>query len=144
METSSIKPPTWFWVVASIALVWNLLGAMAYVNQVMMTPEELQLLPEDQRAILESTPAWATGAFALAVWGGTLGCILLLMRKKAATPVLVLSLLGLIVQLYHAFFMTNSMEVYGPGGLVMPIMVIAIGVYLIWFSRSAAAKGWLS
>ena len=32
--------PGWFKVVAGLAVVWNLLGVMAYVMQAMMTPEQ--------------------------------------------------------------------------------------------------------
>lgn len=138
------KPATWFWVVSALALLWNLMGVMAYIAQVTMSPEALQALPENERALMESTPAWATGAFAIAVWGGTLGSLLLLLRKKLATPVLIVSFLGIVVQMIHAFLLSNSFEVYGPGGLVMPIMVMLGGVLLIWFSRTATAKSWLN
>jgi hypothetical protein len=141
--TETNKPATWFWVVSAIALVWNLMGVIAYLAQVMMSPEALLALPENERALRESTPAWSTGAFAIAVWGGTLGCILLLLRRKLATPILILSFVGIVVQMVHAIFMSKSIEVYGPGGLVMPIMVLVIGASLIWFSRKATANGWM-
>jgi hypothetical protein len=137
------KPATWFWVVSAIALVWNLMGVMAYMAQVMMSPEAIQALPENERALRASTPAWATSAFAIAVWGGTLGCIILLLRRKMATPILILSFVGILVQMSHAFFMSKSFEVYGPGGMVMPIMVLIFGAGLIWFSRKATANGWI-
>ncbi len=144
MTQSSAKPATWFWVVAAIALVWNLMGVMAYLGQVMMTPEAFELLAKDQQALIESTPAWATGAFAIAVWGGTFGTVLLLLRKKLAVPVLILSFIGILVQLVHAFFISNSFEVFGPGGLIMPVMVFGFALYLIVFARNAVAKGWIS
>ena len=144
MNTSSNKPATWFWIVSAIALVWNLMGAIAYIAHVMITPEAIQALPEAEQALYHSKPAWATAAFAFAVWGGTVGCILLLLRKKIATPVFTLSLLGVLVQMYHSFFVIDSMAVYGPGGMIMPIMVILIGIFLIWFSRNATNRGWIS
>jgi hypothetical protein len=142
--TTTTKPATWFWVVTGIALVWNLMGVMAYIVQVTMSPEALQALPENERTLLESVPAWATSAFAIAVWGSTLGSILLLMRKKIATPVFILSFAGILVQMYYNLFMSKSMEVYGPGGLAMPIMVLVFGVFLIWFSRKSTANGWIN
>lgn len=142
--STPIKPPTWFWIVSGLALVWNLMGIMAYIAQVTMSPEALQALPENERALMESTPSWATGAFAIAVWGSTLASLLLLLRKKLATLVFIISYGGILVQMCHAFFIANSIEVYGPGGLVMPVMVLAIGAALIWFSRKATANGWIS
>ena len=143
MNTATNKPATWFWIVSTIALVWNLMGVMAYITQVTMSPETLQAMPEPKRALYVSIPMWATGAFAFAVWGGAAGCVLLLLRKKLATGLLILSFAGILVQLYHSFFISNSIEVYGPGGMIMPIMVITLGAFQIWFSRKAAAKDWL-
>lgn len=142
METN--KPATWFWVVSIIALIWNGMGVMAYLAQVTMSAETLQALPEDQRQLVMATPAWATGAFAIAVWGGLLGSILLLIRKKLATLVLIVSFVGIVVQMIHSFFIANSFEVYGPGGLIMPVMVLGFGAYLIYFSKQSTEKGWLS
>lgn len=144
MSTENNKPTTMFWVVAAVALIWNAMGVMAYLGTVMMSPEALQALPEDQRALMESTPAWATGAFAIAVWGGVLGSILLLLRKKLASSVFILSFAGIVVQMFHAFALANSIEVYGPGGMVMPAMVLLFGAFLVWYARASAAKGWIS
>jgi hypothetical protein len=141
MTTS--KPATWFWIVSGIALLWNLLGVMAYIAQVTMSPEALQALPENERTLIEATPAWATGAFAIAVWGGTLGALLLLLRRAIATLILLISLVGVVVQMFHAFFISNSIEVYGPGGMAMPVMVMIFAIFLIWFSRKATASGWM-
>lgn len=141
--TTSIKPPTWFWIASILALAWNLMGVMAYLTHVTMTPEAFQKLPEAERVLMESVPAWATAAFAVAVWGGALGSLFLLLRKRLATLVLLVSFMGIVIQMVHSIFISNSIEVYGPGGMIMPVMVIIIGVLLIFFSRRATANGWI-
>lgn len=143
-EESSNNPPRSFYLISGFALIWNLFGVMAYVGQVTMTEEALSALPEAQRLLFESTPSWATAAFAIAVNAGALGCLLLLLRKALATPVLIASLAGVIVQMFHSFFIANSMEVYGPGGMIMPIGVVAVSVYLVWYSMDTKKKGWIS
>lgn len=143
MTSTMNKPATWYLIVCGIALVWNLMGVMAYVAQMTMSPEAMQALPENERMLYENTPSWATGAFALAVWGGTLGSMFLLLRRKLATPVLIISLVGIAVQMFHSFFMSKSIEVYGPGGMVMPVMIAVIAVYLVWLSKKATANGWM-
>tara|TARA_R110000868_G_scaffold383578_7_gene650677 strand:+ start:29360 stop:29803 length:444 start_codon:yes stop_codon:yes gene_type:complete len=142
--TSTQKKPKWLLGISIFALIWNLLGVFAYVAQMMMTPEMLAQLPADQQALMESTPAWATSAFALAVWGGSLGAILLLLKKKIAKLVFIVSLVGVLVQMFYNFVIANSIEVYGPGGLIMPIMVLIVSVGLVWYSNKAEKKGWLS
>ena len=137
------KPPVWFWVISGLGLLWNLMGVSAYIQQVSMDAEALALLPEAELALYESQPAWATGAFAIAVFAGALGCVALLLRKSWARPLLLLSLLGIIVQMVYNFFIAKAMDVYGPGAVVMPIMVLVIGIGLVWFSGRALKAGWI-
>ena len=142
-ETQSAIPRS-FWIIASLALVWNLLGVGAYIGHVTMTDEAIMALPEAERMLYENAPAWVTAAFATAVNGGALGCLLLLLRKAWAMPVLILSLVGIVAQMYHSFFIAKAVAVYGPGSAVMPAMVIVIGILLVWYARFATAKGWIS
>ncbi|MEO1012894.1 MAG: hypothetical protein AAFX53_16465 [Bacteroidota bacterium] len=138
------KPPKWFWVAGVAALLWNSMGAKAYLDDAYMSIEELEKMTQAQRLLFESQPAWTTGAFAIAVWGGVLACVLLLLRKKWAVPVFVISLIGILAHMIYVFFLSNAMEVYGPGGMVLPILVIVIGILMVFFSRTAVRKGWLS
>ena len=144
MSTRSMeKPPLWFWIVSILALLWNLMGVLAYLQQSFMTEEALTALSEAERALLETRPAWATAAFALAVWGGLLGCTALLLRKKWARPVLLISLVGILVQMFHSLFIGKNLEVYGPGEISMPLLIILIGVGLVVFARISTKKLWL-
>jgi hypothetical protein len=143
-DQTSSKPATWFWIVSGLALLWNLLGVGAYIDTMTMSAERLAELPEAQRLLMESTPAWANGAFAIAVNFGTLGCLALLLKKAWALPVLMLSLAGVVVQFINAFFLSNSFEVFGPGGMIMPAMVFAIAVYLVVLARQAKSKNWIN
>lgn len=143
-DNVSVKPPMWFWIVSAVALVWNIMGVMAYLGSAFITDEMKAEMPPEQLALMENTPAWVTAAFAIAVWGGLLGCIALLLRKKWARPVLVISFLGIIAQMSYSFFMSNASEVYGQvQGVIMPILVIIIGAALVLLAKSAIKKGWL-
>jgi len=141
-ETMRIKSPTWFMVVAVVLFIWNLLGVMAYVMQVTMSPEVLAALPEEQRAMYENIPSWATAAFAIAVHGGALGCLLLILKKNLAGLFLQLSLAGVLVQMYHSFFISKNYEVFGPGEMIMPVMIIVIAIYLVTLAAKAKARKW--
>jgi hypothetical protein len=142
-QTNSGPPKMFFWV-SGAALVWNLLGVMAYVGQVTMGPDAMQALPEEQRALYENIPSWVTSAFAIAVNGGAIGCLLLILRKSLALPVLIVSLAAVLVQMFHNFFLSNAVEVMGAAAVVGPLFVILIGIYLVWFANDAKSKGWLS
>jgi len=142
--TTTVKPPTWFWVVSIIALLWNLMGVFNYLNQAFNQQAILETLDQAQREAFEGIPAWATAAFALAVFSGTLACIGLLMRKKWARPLFILSLLAAVVQFIHWLFISNAVEAFGPSTYAMPVIVIIIGIYLILFSKKGIEKGWLT
>lgn len=144
-ESTISNVPKWFLGVAIAALIWNLLGVFAYLGQMylMSNPEMLAELSVDEQNLYINTPIWATIGFTLAVWGGAIGSLLLILKKKVAKPVLIVSLAGIIVQMYHSFFISNNFEVYGPGAAVMPVMIIIFGIGLVWLSDKSVKEGWL-
>lgn len=142
--SSSVTIPKWFLIVSAIAVLWNVMGVMAYVQTMTLSAEALAVMPQAQQDIMNATPAWANGAFAFAVFGGLIGSILLLLKKSLAMPVLLVSLVAILVQMYNAFFIQDSFAVFGPGGTIMPIMVIIVALLLIWLGQSAKSKRWLS
>ena len=93
--------------------------------------------------LYQDIPIWVNIAFGLAVTGGSLGCIALAFKKAIALPILIISLLGVLVQMYHSFFIAHAFDVYGPGGTIMPMMVFIIELYLVWLANNAKAKGWI-
>lgn len=144
MSENSNKPNTLFWVLGVIALIWNLLGVLAYLMQAYKTESFKAMYTPEQLEIINNMPVWATSAFAIAVFGGVLGSLLLLLKKRLANFVFSLSFVGIIVQFIYNFFVANSMEAYGPGSLVMPILTIAFGLFLVVYSKNCIKKGWLS
>ena len=138
------KPSNLFWVISSIALVWNLMGVFNYLDQAFMTDKILETLPKEQQILYQDVPAWVTAAFAIAVFSGTLGSLLLLLKKKIATTFFTISFLGIMGQMSYGLLIDQNSDSYGPMGIAMPIMIIAFGGYLIWYSRKANEHRWLS
>ncbi|MCK5326319.1 MAG: hypothetical protein KAJ57_09920 [Woeseiaceae bacterium] len=137
-DVISGKPPTSFWIIGGVALVWNLIGLMLYYMQVSATPEMLAAVySEAEYEFLVSIPIWATTAHAIAVTAGVLGCILLLMRNAWAMPVFIVSLIGILVQDIYSFVIANGIEVWGVGVIILPIVVLVIAIGLVFYSRSA-------
>ena len=137
------RPTTTFWIIGGAALVWNLIGLVFYYSHVTMTPEALAGFTDAQQEFFNSTPMWATSAYAIAVNAGVLGSLFLLLRKSWAVPLFALSLLGILAQNVHAFLLANGLKVWGSSGIVLPAIVIVIGVALLMYSRTTKDKGWL-
>lgn len=76
------KPSNLFWVISSIALVWNLMGVFNYLDQAFMTDKILETLPKEQQILYQDVPACVTTAFTIAGFSETLGLLLLLLKKK--------------------------------------------------------------
>lgn len=131
--------PKWYLPVAVLALLWNLIGCAAYLSDVMMTPEAVAQLSPDQQAMYAARPMWAVSATAIAVWGGALGALGLILRKRWATPLLAASLAGIVVQDVGLLMMTADPTAFALQGLVL-----AIGIALVFLARKAGAAGWLS
>ena len=87
---------------------------------------------------------WATGAYALAVFGGSLGAVAMLLRKRWAVPLFAVSLLAIVVQMTHALFMTGALAVLGPQAAIMPAVVTAIAAFLLWYAAAARSRRWLN
>lgn len=131
-----------FWTIGAVALIWNVMGAINYIVQ--MDADAIAAMPETHRAIIESRPAWATGAFAIAVFGGALGSLLLLLRKSAALYLFSASLLGVIVTMIHTLGVAGSTIEFSPFEiLLMILMPLAVAVFLIWYTKQAMSKGWV-
>lgn len=138
MTTSINKPPIWFWIVSVLALVWNAMGVNAYLQQAYNTDSYRAMYTEEQLEIAANMPAWVTAAFAIAVFGGALGSILLLLRKKLATSVFLISLLAVIVQTGYLLFNDYA------SSIPMTIMIIVFAIFLVWFAKHSAGKGWIN
>lgn len=142
--STTTKPSTSFWVISVIGLIWNLMGANQYVQQAYKTEAFQSMYTPEQLETISNMPVWATAAFAIAVFAGVLGCILLLLRKKQAKLLFQISLLGIIVQMIYNFAIAKITEVYGPGAVIMPIMILVIGFFLLSYSKQADKRDLLS
>ncbi len=143
MDDNTNKPTSAFWIISVVALIWNIMGVIAYLGQAYMTEEVLKALPEAEQAYYSDVPAWVTGVFAIAVFAGVFGCVALLMRKKWATILFVISLIAVLAQFIYNFFIQTYVEITGVK-MIWPILVIVIALFLVLFSRKATKEGWIS
>lgn len=144
MNDASVGPVHWsFWVIGAVALIWNVLGGVNFFMQ--MNGDVVASLPETHRAIIEGRPVWATGGFAITVFGGALGCLLLLLRKSAAFYFFVASLIGVIVTMVHTVDVARSAIKFSPAEiLIMILLPVLVAALLLWYSKYSESKAWVS
>lgn len=138
MTSLKQKPPFWFWIVSVIALFWNLLGVDQYIGQAYKTDRWKASLTSDQIELATSLPSWLTAAFAIAVFTATIASLGLIFRKKWAYSLFVISFIAVIIQMGY-FLLNGHTENIG-----MTISIIVFAAFLVWFSKKAITKQWLS
>ncbi len=140
MNDKAVRVHWSFWVISTVALIWNAMGVINFFVQ--MNPDVLSAYRESERAIVMGRPLWATGGFAIAVFGGALGSLLLLLRKSAATYLFITSVLGMIVTMIHALGVGIDFGVGEILGIIL--MPLAVAAFLIWYAKRAERKGWIN
>jgi hypothetical protein len=140
--TSSIKPPTSFWVIAVLALLWNLMGVVQFYFATFMLDAMTEGLPEAEVDLYQGVPEWYTVIFAVAVFSGLLGSITMLMRNKITVALFGISLLAVLIAQGYWVFGTEVIDILGPTSLIMPVIVIVISIFLYFYSKGAVKNGW--
>ncbi len=78
--------PLWYWSAASLGLAWNAFGIVRFVGSATASEADMlsQGMTAEQAELYASLPSWMDAAFAFGVFGGVIGCILLVSRSKLA------------------------------------------------------------
>jgi len=139
-----IRPPMWFWIVAAAGLLWFLMDASMFYMRTFNLEKALASMPEAQRSLYTNMPAWVNIVFAAEVIGGLLGCIGLLLRKRWALWLLILSLAGTLCQTAYIWFLSDAIDLMGAPAIVMPLVAIAIICILIAIAKIATDRRWIT
>ena len=137
-------PPKWFKMVVVVALIWNLMGILNFFMQLTITPEALASYPEAEQDLIINAPLWSMIAFALGVFGGTVGSLGLFLKKAWSKTALLISLIAVTLQMGYWVFFTQAVAVYGPSNYVMPFIVVAIAILLYRLATNGIRKGYLN
>jgi phosphate/sulfate permease len=129
------KTTTKFWIVSILALIWNAMGVFQYLTMQYMQEELAATMTAAENALVEGLPVWHTAAFAIAVFSGLLGSIFLLLKKNVATPLFLISLIAVVLQMGYWVLGTEVVKIMGYQAVIMPVLVIIIAIFLYFFSK---------
>ena len=130
----------WFIVGAVASLLFMGLGCVMYLMHVLADPNAL---PLDERAASLAEPVWVTSAYAVAVWVGLAGTILLVMKNKLAEAALGVSLVAVLVWLAGLLVVTPLRNAMSANDLIVALIVTALTWTIFWFARHSRQRGWL-
>ena len=141
-KTQAVRTPWHLWVVGIIATLWGAMGAMDYVMTQTRNEAYLSKFTPEQLEFFTSFPVWVVASWAIAVWGGVLGSLLLLLKRKLAVWVFLVSLIAMVLTTFHNFVLSNGMEHMGDGmSLVFTAARFVIAVVLFLYARTMEKRG---
>lgn len=145
MGDSSTTPPKWYWIASALALVWMIIGVLAWFADLMMDEAALAKMSAAQQQLYASRPQWIFIVYAIAIFTGLLGAIGLLMRKRWAVVAFAVSLCAIVVQFGYTFTALNAIGLLGPAtALPFPLVIFTIGLLLLGLAIKAKKAAWLS
>ncbi|HET9811270.1 MAG TPA: hypothetical protein VFP53_06185 [Sphingomicrobium sp.] len=140
--TAEGRTPAQLWIVGILALLWNAFGCYDYLMTVTANQAYLAQFPADALAYWARLPSWLTAFWALGVWGGLIGALLLLMRNRYAVWAFALSLIGAVIGLGYQKFIDPMPASLSEGVMaIMPWVIILVAAFLYWYSWKAQKDG---
>jgi hypothetical protein len=135
--------PLWYWIIAGVSLLWNLIGCAFFSMEVFAQDAFMKSMTEEQKTWAKSIPGWIYFVYAAAVSTGVAGSVGLFLRADWTVLVFAISLAAVLIQMGYTMLVAGGLRVMGPSGAVMPGIVMFIAAALLVFSQYARSWNWL-
>jgi hypothetical protein len=141
-DPRSSGTPKHLWVVGIVSLLWNAVGAMDYFMTQTENESYMSGFTPEQLEFFYGFPTWLVAFWAIAVWGGVLGSVLLLLKRRLAIHVFLASFLAMVVTTIHNFGFANGFEVIGDGfALTFTAVIFFAALALFIYARAMGKRG---
>jgi hypothetical protein len=145
MTDAPVKTPWHLWLVGTIAVLFNSIGVFDFVMSMAKGAEyqaSAGMTPE-QIAHYQQMPSWMTVVWAVGVFAAFVASILLLLRKRQASLVFILSLAAFVVSLLYTYVLTNGGDVMGQQMAITSAVIAGLLAFFSWYSRLMTLRGML-
>jgi len=133
--------PVHLWIVGLLALLWNAFGCYDYLMTETGNAAYLANYAPDQLAYFNSLPGWLVAPWALGVWGGLIGAVLLLMRSRYAVWAFAVSLIGIVTMTLNSMTNPYPASMVSTGGTVFEWTIKLVAVLLLWYAWTMRKRG---
>jgi hypothetical protein len=130
----------WFMIGAVVSLLLMALPAIGALIHLTTDPATLTL---DERAQFEAEPLWMVLAFGLTGLAGAIGGVMLVLRRKAAEPLILVAMVAIAIWFAGLFVNAQLRESLDTGQIAIAIVIVAIVWTIYWFARHSRMRGWL-
>jgi hypothetical protein len=141
--------PWHLWLIGVVGFLWNSIGAVSFVLTQLNVEAVMSEYPAEQRAYFVGFPLWANAFWAIGVFGGVIGCLLMLLQRRLAVPVLFASVIGAIVSNFGGLFFLGGMEVMRATdslgfSLFFAVFISVFAAFLAYYARTLSRRGVLA
>jgi hypothetical protein len=143
MAAALVKTPWHIWLIGIIAVLFNAIGVFDFAMS-MAQGAEYQArggMTPEQIAHYQGMPGWMTVVWAVGVFGAFAASVLLLLRRKLAFPLFVLSLAAFLISLFYTYVLTNGGAIMGQQMAITSAVIAGLLVLFSGYSRLMAARG---
>ena len=138
----TVRTPMHLWIVGALATLWNGFGCFDYLMTQTRNAQYLANFTDPQRIYFESFPLWVEAAWALGVWGGLVGSLLLLARSRHAVTAFAVSLAGLAVSTFYQYVLSSPPADMNSGGMIaMNLVIWAVAIGLLLYALRMRRQG---
>jgi hypothetical protein len=143
-STATRSTPWHLWVIGVLALLWNGMGAFDYVMTETQNEGYMSRFTPEQLDFFYGFPAWIVALWAIAVWGGVVAALLLLLRKRFAVETFLVALVAMVITTIRNYVFADGLAVTGGFALVFSIIIFVFSVLLYLYARAMRKKGVLT
>jgi hypothetical protein len=141
-QNEIVETPKHLWVIGAVTVLWNSMGAMDFVMTQTKNESYMAAFTPEQLVFFYGFPTWVVAAWAVAVWGGVIGSILLLLRRGEAVWAFLASFIAMLITTIHNYGLSNGMEVIGDTfSLVFSAVIFFVALALFFYARSMKQQG---
>jgi hypothetical protein len=134
--------PWHLWLVGILGGLWSLMSVVSFVLTQTNADAVMSQFPPPQREYFASFPLWADTFWAIGVFGGAIGCLLLLFRNRFAVHAFLASAIGATVSSLGGLFLLGGMEVMREtNGLGLTFMPVIVAVLLASYALAMRKRG---
>ncbi len=125
--------PWHFWPIVTIAFLWHLIGALDYTAIQYDFRPWLSVMGTEQRSFVAGLADWIDACWAISVWFGLLGVLMMAGRAAFAPLVLAVSMFaGALMAVWLTFLASPSILSLGGGWALLSLWLSVLFSVLLW------------
>lgn len=138
-----MKTPWHLWLIGLLTLLWNGGGAFDYLMVKARADWYVSQLTPDQLDYFLGFPGWVGASWAVAVWGGVVGSVLLLARSGYAVLAFFLSFLAMSATSIYGFFLSDvsMVAVMGQQAALFSLAIVGVALLVVFYARAMRRSG---